>query len=41
VATFVVAAQAGIMGTAKAAQSEKLMSEAGAGLCDYLDSLKP
>ena len=41
VAAFVVAAQAGIIGTAKAAQSQELMSEAGAGLVDYLDSLKP
>ena len=41
VAAFVVAAQAGIIGTAKAAQSKELMAEAGAGLCAYLDSLKP
>jgi AcrR family transcriptional regulator len=41
VAAFVVAAQAGIIGTAKAAQSQALMAEAGAGLTDYLDSLKP
>jgi TetR/AcrR family transcriptional repressor of nem operon len=41
VAAFIVAAQAGIIGTAKNAQSEELMSEAGAGLMDYLDSLKP
>jgi len=41
VAAFIVAAQAGIIGTAKAAQSEELMAEAGAGLFDYLDSLKP
>jgi len=41
VAAFVVAAQAGIIGAAKNAQSEDLMSEAGAGLIDYLDSLKP
>jgi len=41
VAAFVVAAQAGIMGTAKAAQSQELMSQAGAGLVDYLNSLKP
>jgi AcrR family transcriptional regulator len=41
VAAFVVAAQTGIIGTAKAAQSLGLMSEAGAGLRDYLESLKP
>ncbi|HTL55518.1 MAG TPA: TetR/AcrR family transcriptional regulator [Candidatus Limnocylindrales bacterium] len=41
VAAFVVAAQAGIIGTGKAAQSKELMAEAGAGLFDYLDSLKP
>ncbi len=41
VAAFVVAAQAGIIGTAKNAQSEDLMMQAGAGLSDYLDSLKP
>jgi TetR/AcrR family transcriptional regulator, transcriptional repressor for nem operon len=41
VAAFVVAAQSGIMGTAKAAQSAEILTEAGAGLMDYLDSLKP
>ena len=41
VAAFVVAAQAGIIGTAKNSQSEGLMMQAGAGLFDYLDSLKP
>jgi len=41
VAAFVVAAQAGIIGTAKNAQSEELMTQAGAGLFDYLDSLRP
>src|SRR6266436_2178751 len=41
VAAFVVAAQAGIIGTAKNAQSKELMAEAGAGLLEYLDSLKP
>jgi TetR/AcrR family transcriptional regulator, transcriptional repressor for nem operon len=41
VAAFVVAAQEGIIGTAKAAQSEELLMEAGGGLMDYLDSLKP
>ena len=41
VAAFVVAAQAGIIGTAKNAQSKELMAEAGAGLLEYLDGLKP
>jgi AcrR family transcriptional regulator len=41
VAAFIVAAQAGIIGTAKAAQSTEVLMEAGAGLMDYLDSLKP
>jgi AcrR family transcriptional regulator len=41
VAAFVVAAQTGIIGTAKAARSQELMAEAGAGLRDYLESLKP
>ena len=41
VAAFVVAAQAGIIGTAKNSQSEELMMQAGAGLSGYLDSLKP
>jgi len=41
VAAFVVAAQAGIIGTAKNSQSEELMMQAGAGLFDYLDSLRP
>lgn len=40
VAAFIVAAQSGIIGTAKNAQSEELMSQAGAGLFDYLDGLK-
>jgi AcrR family transcriptional regulator len=40
VAAFIVAAQTGIIGTAKNAQSEKLMLEAGAALFEYLDSLK-
>ncbi len=40
-AAFVVAALAGIMGTAKNAQSEELLRQAGAGLCDYLESLRP
>jgi len=41
VAAFVVAALAGIIGTAKNAQSEELLKEAGEGLFDYLDSLRP
>jgi len=41
VAAFIVAAQAGIIGTAKSAQCEKLMMEASTALFDYLDSLKP
>ena len=40
VAAFIVAAQTGIIGTAKNAQCEKLMLEAGAALFEYLDSLK-
>lgn len=41
VAAFIVAAQAGIVGTGKNAQSEKLMADAGAILFEYLDSLRP
>src|SRR5438128_6239338 len=41
VAAFVVAAQAGIIGTAKNSQSEEVMKQAGEGLFDYLDSLRP
>jgi len=41
VAAFVVAAQAGIIGTAKNSQSEELMTQAGEALFGYLDSLKP
>ena len=41
VAAFVVAALAGIIGTAKNAQSEELLKQAGEGLFDYLDSLRP
>ncbi len=40
-AAFVVAAQAGIIGSAKNSQSEEIMKQAGEGLCDYLDSLRP
>ena len=41
VAAFVVAALAGIIGTAKNAQSEELMKQAGEAFFDYLDSLRP
>ena len=41
VAAFVVAAQTGIIGTAKNAQSGELMKQAGQALFAYLDSLKP
>jgi TetR/AcrR family transcriptional repressor of nem operon len=41
VAAFVVAAQAGIIGTAKNSQSEELMRQAGDAFFAYLDSLKP
>ena len=41
VAAFVVAAQAGIVGTGKSAQSEDLLRETTQVLFDYLDSLKP
>ena len=41
VAAFIVAAQAGIAGTAKNAQSERLMIEAGSALFEYLNSLRP
>ena len=41
VAAFVVAAQAGIIGTAKNSQSEELMRQVGEAFFEYLDSLKP
>jgi AcrR family transcriptional regulator len=41
VAAFIVAALAGIIGTAKNAQSEELLKQSGEGLFDYLDSLQP
>ncbi len=41
VAAFIVAAQTGIVGTAKNAQSEELMTQAGQAFFDYLDSLRP
>jgi AcrR family transcriptional regulator len=40
-ATFVVAALAGMIGTAKNAQSEELLKQGAEGLFDYLDSLRP
>ncbi len=40
-AAFIVAALAGMTGTAKSAQCMELLMEAGEGLMDYLDSLKP
>lgn len=41
VAAFLVAAQAGMAGTAKNAQDEALLLQTGQALFDYLDSLKP
>jgi len=41
VAAFIVAAQAGMIGTAKNAQSGELLKAAGAAFFDYLDTLKP
>ncbi len=41
VAAFVVAVQAGIVGTAKNAQSTELIKQTGAAFFDYLDTLKP
>jgi TetR/AcrR family transcriptional regulator, transcriptional repressor for nem operon len=41
VAAFIVAAQAGIIGTAKTSQSEELMKQSGEAFFEYLDSLKP
>jgi TetR/AcrR family transcriptional regulator, transcriptional repressor for nem operon len=40
VAAFIVAAQSGIIGTAKNAQSAELMKQAGAVFFEFLDSLK-
>lgn len=40
-AAFIVAALTGMVGTAKNAQCMDLMRQAGEGLIDYLDSLKP
>jgi AcrR family transcriptional regulator len=40
-AALVVAALEGIIGTAKNAQSMELLEQAGQGLFDYLDSLRP
>jgi AcrR family transcriptional regulator len=41
VAAFIVAAQTGIIGSAKNSQDEELMKQAGEALCGYLDSLRP
>ena len=41
VAAFIVAAQAGMIGTAKNAQCETLLGRTREALIDYLDSLKP
>jgi TetR/AcrR family transcriptional regulator, transcriptional repressor for nem operon len=41
VAAFIVAAQTGMIGTAKNAQDESLLVQTGEALCDYLDSLRP
>ena len=41
VAAFIVAALAGIIGSAKNAQCMKLLTTAGEGLVDYLESLRP
>jgi TetR/AcrR family transcriptional regulator, transcriptional repressor for nem operon len=41
VAAFLIAAQTGIVGMAKNAQSQEFMTEAGEGLFWYLDNLKP
>jgi TetR/AcrR family transcriptional repressor of nem operon len=41
VAAFIVAAQAGMAGTAKNAQDKALLLQTGQALFDYLDSLKP
>jgi hypothetical protein len=41
VAAFIVAAQAGMAGTAKNTQDEALLLQTGQALFDYLDSLKP
>jgi AcrR family transcriptional regulator len=41
VAAFIVAAQTGMIGTAKNSQSEELMTQAGEAYLAYLDSLKP
>ena len=40
-AALVVAALEGIIGTAKSAQSMELLKQAGQGLFDYLDTLRP
>jgi hypothetical protein len=41
IAAVIVAAQMGIWGSGKSSQSKEVMLQATAGLCDYLDSLRP
>lgn len=41
VAAFIVAAQAGMIGTAKNAQNQGLLKQTSQALFDYLDSLRP
>lgn len=41
VAAFIVAAQAGMVGAAKNAQSQEMMLQVGQAFFDYLDSLRP
>ena len=41
VAAFVVAALTGIAGTVKNAQNQQLLTQAGGGLLDYLETLRP
>ena len=41
VAALIVAAQMGIWGTGKSSQRAEVMRQAAAGLCDYLESLRP
>jgi hypothetical protein len=40
VSAFIVAAQTGILGTAKNSQSVDILRQAGEALCGYLDTLK-
>jgi AcrR family transcriptional regulator len=41
VAAFLVAALTGIIGTVKNAQDQELLTQAGGGLLDYLESMRP